>query len=153
MATKRLTRIWTDAEKAAAIALLARNGGNVKRTVREFRTSDGASISESTIRGFRDNPPPAPVIEAAELAYDQLLGIAKSFVMKLAAGLNRDETVSRLLSKPDKATVAMAVGIDKIRLLEGLATEITEQTVTYAEPGALRKLALTVIEGGREEAS
>jgi hypothetical protein len=129
MIKKRLTRIWTDAEKAAAIALLARNGGNMKRTVREFRTSDGAQISESTFRGWRDNPPPQPLIDAATASFDQFTNYAKDTLMKLAVGSNRAEWINRVLAskRPTDLTTVMGTLYDKIRLEEGKATQITEQ--------------------------
>jgi len=125
---KRETRVWTDAERATAVALAARNGGNVKRTVRELRFPDGAAVSESTLRGWIKNPPPSPLVETAAMAFEQLPGVVRGTLMKLAVGMNRDEWIARLLaSRGTNAPVTFGVLFDKLALLEGRATEITEQ--------------------------
>lgn len=148
---KRKIHPWSDTEKAAAIAVLAANGGNIKKTVRDFRTPEGAKVTESTLRGWRDNPVEQPAPELVEEATRALDAILDSTISKIARGLDRPEAVARILSKPVQAATVLGILIDKSRVIRGQATDITEQKVTYSEPGSLRKLALKVIDGGRDQ--
>lgn len=147
---KRKSKSWSDGEKAAAIALLAANGGNVKKTVRDFITPEGARVSESTLRDWRDNPMQAPPSALIEDATRKLDAVLDSTISKIAQGLDRPEAVARILSKPVQAATVLGILIDKSRVIRGQATDITEQKVSYVEPGALRRLALTVLEGRRD---
>lgn len=150
---KRKTRVWTEPEKAAAMAVLAANGGNAKKTVRDFRAADGARINETTLRRWRDLPAEAPASELVDEATRALDAILDSTITKIAQGLDRPDAVNRILSKPVQAATVLGILIDKARVIRGESTDITETRVSYVEPGALRRLALRVIEGGKEQAS
>lgn len=145
---KRTTRVWTDAEKAAAIAYLASCGGNLKRAAREWRADDGSKVSESSLRGWRDNLTEAPPVELVEAKKADLKHLWLALTVPLLRGLGREQAIQRLLSRPAQGATVAAIGTDKIQLLEGQPTEIVEQ-VSYVEPGTLRALSLRVLEGGR----
>ena len=159
MAKRVLRRVWTEAEKAAAIALLASNGGNTKRTVREFKTSDGAKVSETTLRRWRDNPSEQPaqeLVEAAAVSFDQFPNIVEGTVMRLAVGMHRDEWVNRVLAqKGTAAPITLGVLYDKARLSRGQATEIIDSPfgLLLQEIRDMRVRPLQVIEGGKADSA
>ena len=150
---KSRKRNWAPEEKAAAIVLLGRTGGTVKKTVREFRVADGSKVSESTLRGWRDNPAEQPPVELVDEVERKLDDVLEGTIAKIARGLDRPEAVARILAKPVQAATVLGILIDKRRVMRGEPTDVTEQRVSYAEPGSLRGLALKVIEGGRGEAA
>jgi hypothetical protein len=149
---KSRKRVYSPEEKAAALAVLASCGGNTRAASRQLAAA-GQRVPEATLRGFARQPLELPEQELVDEAKRALDVILESVVGKIAQGLDRPEAVQRILGRPVQAATVVGILIDKLRVIRGQATEITEQTVTYAEPGSLRKLALTVIEGGREDAS
>lgn len=129
---KRRVRDWTPEERAAALALLQENGGNMKATVRQFKTADGAQISESTLRGWRDNPEARPAPKFVIDAKRDRIAVLKSILRKLEQGFDAaldqyPELVPSLVRKqPSQLATTIGILTDKVRLLEGEATAITE---------------------------
>jgi hypothetical protein len=123
---KRRKRTYTETEKAAALAVLASNGGNTRKTAREFSLTDGGNVSESTLRGWRDNPLEMPAQELVDEGKRALDVILESVVGKIARGLDRPEAIARILSRPVQGATVLGILVDKLRILRGEATAITE---------------------------
>lgn len=149
---KHKKREYSPEEKAAALAVLASAGGNTRAAARQLSAA-GHAVPEATLRGWSKQDLVLPEQELVEDAKRALDVILESVVGKIARGLDRPAAIDRILTRPVQGATVLGILVDKLRILRGEATEITEQKVTYAEPGSLRKLALRVIEGGREEAS
>jgi hypothetical protein len=115
------------------LALLAENGGKLRQTAREFRTTDGRRVGESTLRLWLGTPGAGPeptlVIDAKRDRVAVLKGILRQLEHGFEAALNAyPELVTELVRKHPR-DLATTIGIltDKVLLLEGKATEITEQ--------------------------
>lgn len=106
---------YTDAQRAEALAALQANGGNLSATSR------ATGIPFSTIKRWRDEPDP----RLAELGEekkadlgDRLESIANALV---------DAIPEKIADAPlNHVSVALGIAIDKLRLLRGEATEVTE---------------------------
>lgn len=125
---KRRKRVYTNAEKAAALAVLAANAGNTRATARQL-VSGGCPVPEATLRGWASQPlqlepETAAMVEEAKGSLDAIL---ESVVGKIARGLDRPEAIARIMSRPVQAATVLGILVDKRRLLRGEATEITEQ--------------------------
>ena len=128
---------YSDDTIAETLALLAAYDGNAAKTSRK------TGIPSSTIRRWRDqqhNPPT-----------DKMTGAAENSARKKAQISERlEELVHTILDlAPDKAEEAdfrqlltsLGIAIDKIQLLRGEATEITEQrNVEHIRDQIQRKL-------------
>jgi hypothetical protein len=150
---------WEPADKARALVLLRENQGALRATARQWNTMGGRRLTEATLRLWRDNPAEQPAAPLVVDARRDRIGVLKSILRHLEQGLEKalveSPGIVSTLARRQPSALATTIGIltDKVRLLEGESTENTAVQVSYAEPGSLRKLALTVIEGGREEAS
>lgn len=106
---------YTDAQRAEALAALQANGGNLSATSR------ATGIPHSTLKRWRDQPDP----RLAELGEekkadlgDRLESIANALV---------DAIPEKIADAPlNHVSVALGIAIDKLRLLRGEATEVTE---------------------------
>jgi len=111
---------YTDAEKAAALAMLDANGGNMLLTAKETR------ISRTTLQEWRDGRISHDV---PDIRQEKRQSLAELFLDEIyaAVGLMPDKRADA--SYKELATV---VGIltDKRQLLLGAATERVEQTIT-----------------------
>jgi hypothetical protein len=123
---KRKRTEYTPEQKAAALAVLAANGGNARAASRQLAAA-GQRVPEASLRGWSRQPMAAPEIELVEDAKRALDEILESVVGKIARGLDRPEAISRILSRPVQAGTVLGILVDKLRILRGQATEITEQ--------------------------
>jgi len=114
---KRTQRTYSDRERAETLTALDANGGNVKRTSRDTGVPCG------TIRGWRDHPPNADVVELRERFGTNLAAAFEAMSWKLLERVNAETSeipTGRLMTDA-------AIATDKARLLRGLPTEISEQ--------------------------
>lgn len=151
---------WEPADKARALVLLRENQGALRATARQWNALGGRRLTEATLRLWRDNPAEQPAAPLIVDAKRDRIGVLKSILSRLEQGfdkaLEEQPGIVSTLARRQPSALATTIGIltDKVRLLEGESTENIATQITYSEPGTLRKLALTVIEGGRaEEAS
>jgi transposase-like protein len=115
---KKTRRAYTDEEKAAALAALAAEGGNLKKAARIL------DLSPSTLRGWRNAPFQVPP-ETLETATEKLDVLLEGIATQLAFGLRKPEAISRLLAKPVQAATVMGITADK---LIGLRTKTTDES-------------------------
>lgn len=104
---KRARRSYTDEQKAAALATLAAESGNLRRAARI------AGVPYSSLKGWRNAPMPVSP-ELLEEATEKLDILLEQIAGKLATGLNRSETLSKLLTRPAQAGVLLGITVDKI---------------------------------------
>jgi transposase-like protein len=127
VAGKARNRSYSEDDRAAALAALLANGGNLKRTARD------TGVPESTLRKWSRSVPPAG--GAQECA--QKSAVSAEAVGR--AGVSLAEKLDGLAHKladamPDKipdatlsqTAVSLGVAIDKARLLRGEATSIND---------------------------
>ncbi len=121
---------YTDAERAAALAALKANGGNLSATSRD------TNIPFSTIKRWRDEPD------------DRLAELGDKKKRDLADELEHlaHAIVGIMPDKMDTANfqhlaVALGITIDKLRLLKGEATEVTEVRGSDAKRELAERLA------------
>lgn len=125
-APKRRKREYTPEQKAAAIAVLASAGGNTRAAARQLAAA-GQPVPEATLRGWASQPlelPEEQLVEEAKRALDVIL---ESVVGKIAKKLDRPEAIARIMTRPVQAATVLGILVDKLRILRGQATEITEQ--------------------------
>jgi transposase-like protein len=123
---KRKKREYSPETKAAALALLASCGGNTRAAARQLAAA-GQRIPEATLRGWAKQPLELPEQELVDDAKRELDVILESVVGKIALGLDRPAAITRILSRPVQAGTVLGILIDKLRVLRGQASEITEQ--------------------------
>lgn len=112
-------RQFSDNDKAAALAALDANGGNV------YRTAQQLGIGESTLRGWASGRGTHPEIaDLREVKKIELADKLEQVAYKYTDHLLRDDTVLKTGAKDAAVTVGTA--IDKMRLLRGLPTEIIQ---------------------------
>lgn len=87
--------------------------------------------------------------ETARLTDAQIADVLEGIVMKYADLLGRDDVVKSVRRQPAKAAIVMAVTFDKLQVIRGKPTSITESQVRYMPPGSLKAYVkeLDVIEG------
>lgn len=145
-AEKPPRRVWTPLERARALAFLRSNGGNARRTARQL------GIPPRTLRDWASAPekaaPAALRAEQEQALEDAVTQIA----LDLLEGLKDPARIERILQKPAQAMTVAAIAIDKRNVLLGKPTTIEQRVVSYVEPGALRRAALQVLDGGRDAA-
>jgi hypothetical protein len=133
MVKKQSGQPWAPEEKAAALALLAENGGKLRLTARQFRTTDGRTVAESVLRLWQgtpgERPPTKLVIDAKRDRVTVLKGILRKLEQGFDAALDEFAELVTMLVRKHPRDLATTIGIltDKVLLLEGKATEITEQ--------------------------
>jgi hypothetical protein len=123
---KRKTHGYTTEQKAAALAVLASCGGNTRAAARQLAAA-GQRVPEATLRGWAKQPMAPAEQEFIDEAKRELDEILESVVGKIAKGLDRPEAINRILSRPVQAGTVLGILVDKLRVLRGQATEITEQ--------------------------
>ena len=109
-------RRYTDHDKATTLAALTANGRNLSKTSRD------TGIPITTIKRWRDEPPHPHIAELGnekkrDLA-DELEHLAHAIV-----GIMPDKMDT---ANFQHLAVALGITIDKLRLLKGEATEVTE---------------------------
>jgi hypothetical protein len=119
---KKTRRAYTDEEKAAALATLAAESGNLKRAARIL------GLSPSTLRGWRNAPYQVPP-ETLETATGKLDELIEQVATKLFAGLNKPEAIAKLLSKPASAAVVAGISADKLIGLRKTTTDDSKMTL------------------------
>lgn len=114
MATRRQ---FSDNDKAAALAALDANGGNVYRTAKQLGIGRTTLENWAKGRGVNHDVPELRQVKKRELA-DKLELVAHRYSNHLL----KKSTVTETSAKDAAITVGTA--IDKMRLLRGLPTEI-----------------------------
>jgi len=109
-------RRYSDEERATALAALAANGGNVGGTSRQL------GIPEATLRAWATGERHP---EASQMCGDKKASLADQFEALAVKLLGVADEKAAALNARD-AVVAAAVAVDKMRLLRGEATEISE---------------------------
>lgn len=111
----RTRRRYTDDDRATALAVLQSNGGNLSRTARE------TGISQSTIRGWRDDPHPdlAELRDQKRETLSELWeNIARAYIARALDAAAVKDTGAQ------SAVTVAAIATDKLQLLQGKPTEI-----------------------------
>jgi hypothetical protein len=121
---------YTDAIRAETLAALQANGGNLSSTHR------ATGIPIRTIARWRDEPDP----RLGELANEKKAELSDS-LERIANAL-----VNAIPGKIDEAplnhvSIALGIAIDKLRLLRGEATEVTEVRGSDAKHELAQRLA------------
>lgn len=110
-------RRYTDDDRATALAVLDSNAGNLSRTSRE------TGISVSTLRDWRDGAHPG----LAELRNEKREALSEIWDRVARAYLERALSPQVLGdTNGQSAITAAAIATDKLQLLEGKPTEVTE---------------------------
>lgn len=119
-------RVYTDAFKASVLAMLAMNEGNVKRTVRDVAELYGEDVPVSTVRAWSKGRGTKSVSDGSvSLKKGEIeMGFSRALGMIFEHGL--DERKIKATSFKDLMTAA-GIAVDKILVLRGEATEISEQ--------------------------
>jgi transposase-like protein len=149
MPKRKPKRQYTEAEKATALAALAANDGNVKRTAREL------GIPGPTLDDWRRGEGITVGVLEKQTTRAEALDTLFERVARLYLGQAlRTEIVAR--SSGRDAVGAAAIALDKLRLLRGEATQIHDtidgqierelarlvarRTAALSEPAALPQL-------------
>ena len=112
-------RSYTEADKASALALLQANAGNAKRTANELR------MPMTTLRKWRDGfGVSADVAHKRDEKKRDLADIFEDIARAYATRALDSDTLGD--TKGKDAVIAAATAVDKLRLLRGEATEVTE---------------------------
>lgn len=139
---KRKKREYSPEEKAAALAVLAANAGNTRAASRQLMAA-GTPVPEATLRGWSRQPLELKTPEEVEMVEDAkraLDTILESVVGKIARGLDRPEAIARIMGKPVQAATVLGILTDKMRVLRGQPSEITQtlsgflSTAKWLEP-------------------
>lgn len=128
----------TDDERAATLALLASNGGNIAKTAR------GTGLSESTIRNWRDGVGVAP----PELVANKKADLAAMFKAEAEGALGAAKSKRDDANYRDLVTGA-AIAADKYQLLSGEATERVEVSSLSDDEAITAARRLRLLEGGK----
>ena len=111
----RKRRRYTDDDRATALAVLDSNAGNIARTARE------TGISQSTLRGWRDDPHPgtAELRDQKRAALSELWEeVARTYIQRALNDAVVNDTGAQ------SAITVAAIATDKKQLLSGNPTEI-----------------------------
>jgi len=118
-------RTYSDEVKAATLATLEMNEGNVKRTVRDVADLYAMNIPESTVRAWNRGrgvrAVPGALVRLKKT--DIIAGLEKVLGIVLEAA--SDERKAQATGFKDLMTSAGII-VDKLLLLRGEATEISE---------------------------
>lgn len=126
-----MAKKYTDVQRAEALAALTANGGNLSATYR------ATSIPISTLKRWRDEPADPRL---ADLGNEKRAGL-ETELERIANAL-----VNAIPGKIDEAplnhvSIALGIAIDKLRLLRGEATEVTEVRGSDAKHELAQRLA------------
>lgn len=117
---------WDPETKAAALALLRANGGNVKRTARIIAQSMGISLHEQTLRYWAENEEKAAPEELREAANEALASVFENATMKFAVLLANDDVIAHMAATaPRDLATSAKVTIEAMQLLRGRPTAIS----------------------------
>jgi transposase-like protein len=136
-------RVYTDKDRAAVLAELTVNDGNIKRTARAL------DIPVPTVRRWRDNwaregVQPETTQALAEVT-DDFLGIAKRIQHKLLVVLE-EKVDERDVTTRDVST-ALGILTDKIRAYSNVPTGKVEHVFQLPPPEEIRALFASAVEG------
>lgn len=121
----RTNNRWDPETKAAALALLRANAGNVKRTVRIIAEHMGIRIAETTMRHWADNEASAAPEELREAANEALASVLEQATMKFAVLLASDEVIAHMAAQsPRDLATSAKVTLEAMQLLRGRPTAI-----------------------------
>lgn len=117
---------WDPETKAAALALLRANGGNVKRTARIMAQQMGINLPSKTLTYWSENEGNAAPEELREAANEALAAVFETATIKFAVLLATDEVIAHMAATAprDLATSAKVV-LEATQLLRGKPTLIT----------------------------
>jgi transposase-like protein len=116
---------WDPETKAAALALLRANSGNVKRTARIIAQNMGININPSTLRYWAENEEGAAPEEMREAANEALASVFEQATIKFAVLLASDEVIAAMAaSSPRDLATSAKVTIEAMQLLRGKPTAI-----------------------------
>jgi hypothetical protein len=120
MGTKHNRRDYSSAEKAAALAALAANGGNYAGTARQLE------MPEATLRKWHKNGIGVNAQVQAEIPMQRrvLADAIEQIAWRLVDHVLVAETIAGMNGQ--QAMVALGIAIDKMRLLRDLPTEIVQ---------------------------
>lgn len=113
-------RQYTDEEKATALAHLQANGGDVSRTSREL------GIPRTTLQQWRDGIGVNKAVPLIRQEKTEALDVLFERVAYLYIGRAQETSAVEKTSGKD-AIITAATAVDKLRLLRGQSTEITEE--------------------------
>jgi transposase-like protein len=141
MANTGTARRFSDKDKAAVLATLAANGGNLKRTARE------CNVLPATVRRWRDQARAGqgPPEEAVQEAVTEFVSAAAR-VRDLAL-VSLEQKIREGSLKGSELITTVGVLDDKIRLATGQPTSRTEAASALPPPDALRELMAGVVQG------
>jgi hypothetical protein len=110
-------RQYSDEDKAAALATLDMNGGNLSKTAKKFGIAISTLQSWRDGRGTNTSVTNMRNVKKGELA-DKLEQVAHAYTDHLLSPVTINDTGAK------DAAVTVGTAIDKMRLLRGLPTEI-----------------------------
>ena len=126
---------YTDEQRAEALAALDANGGNVSGT------ADDLGIPRGTLRRWdkaRENAAPAQLRhEKRDDLADRMEALAHTLLDDV---LDSENAAARRIGKINEVSTAIAIAIDKARLLRGEATNITENRTEGAKERVIHRL-------------
>jgi transposase-like protein len=129
-------RRYSDDERAACLAALAANGGNVERTAREV------GVPKTTLQQWATGARHPEATQMSETKKPELADLFEDLARK-ALGVSRRGIRSL---KADKAAVVAGIATDKMRLLRGQSTATVDAkhehvvTITAEDVAAARGL-------------
>jgi len=117
---------WDPETKAAALALLRANGGNVKQTARNIAQTTGINIPSQTLRHWAHNEETSAPEEMREAANEALASVFENATIKFAVLLCNDEVIAHMAATaPRDLATSAKVTIEAMQLLRGKPTTIT----------------------------
>jgi len=141
--TRRVNRVYTDEDRAAVLAELAVNDGNVKRTARAL------GVPTPTVRRWRDNwvrdgVPPETSSAVPAVAGD-FVETATRIQHKLLVVLEKKVDEGDVTTRD----VSTAIGIltDKLRAYQQVPTGKVEHVFQLPPPAEIRALFASAVEG------
>lgn len=136
-------RVYTDEDRAAVLAELAVNDGNVKRTARAL------GIPVPTVRRWRDNwvreGVPPETSAALEVASNDFLEDAKRIQHKLLVVLEHKVDSGDVTTRD--VSTALGILTDKIRAYQQVPTGKVEHVFQLPPPEEIRALFASAVEG------
>lgn len=158
---------FSDERKAEIIAAIENEyGGSINKA------GESLGINPASIRGWynpnmrgprskkvvqnNENQHPMPKLPPQELIDAkrmQLTDVFEKIILKYASYIS-DADLEEAKTKPNVAAVTLGIMFDKLQIMKGQPTHITQTNVRYMEQGSLRTMArerLKVLQGGKDE--
>jgi transposase-like protein len=140
---RRVNRVYTDEDRAAVLAELAVNDGNVKRTARAL------GVPVPTVRRWRDNwvregvPPETSqaLVPAAGNFLEDATRIQHKLLIVLEKKVDDGDVTTRDVS------TALGILTDKIRAYQQVPTGKVEHVFQLPPPEEIRALFASAVEG------